>query len=301
MIFLKIYSFLYARTCMIAPYTDTTLWPTFNIAKVPHIKYFSLGFVVADKEKDPSWGGYYKVDSNFYSYIINQVRKKGGDVICSFGGAEGNELAVDIKDSNKLAQVYSKVIEKYDFKYIDFDIEGKNLYNQSANARRGFALIELLKKHPDLYVSLTVPVSTRGLNDDTLELISITPHKLLNIMAMDFGNEKNMFKAVVNAIEATRKQTKKHMGVTVMIGKNDTPEIFTLEDAKKLKEYIKQKAWIKRLSFWSIERDQGVHDDHLSKSSQVDQKPFEYSKIFIGKEKTFLGSLSSIFGSKRLE
>lgn len=286
---------------MIAPYTDTTLWPTFNIAEVPFVKNFCLGFVVADKDKDPSWGGYYKVDSNFYSDIISKTRKKGKDVICSFGGAAGRELALEIKDTDKLVKAYSSVIDKYNFEYVDFDIEGGALLDHKASLRRGNAIKKLLEIYPSLHVSLTVPVATYGLNDDTLKLISVTPHKLLNIMTMDFGNEKDMYKAVVSAIEATRKQSDKSIGVTVMIGKNDTPEIFTLEDAKKLKAYVKSKAWIKRLSFWAIERDQGKYDDLLSKSSKIDQKPYEFSKIFIGKEKSFLQSFSSIFVGKHSE
>jgi len=65
-----------------------------------------------------------------------------------------------------------------------------------------------------------------------------------------------------------------------MIGKNDTGEIFSLDDAKCLKQFAKNNLWIKRLSIWSIERDQGLKGD-LNKSSQVDQEPFEFSKILL--------------------
>lgn len=268
------------RHLMIIPYTDTTIWPTFDISEVPFINTFALGFIIADQDQDPSWGGYYKLETNFYSDIISRVREKGGDVICSFGGAQGNELATDIKSESKLEKVYKDVIDKYNFKYLDFDIEGGAVYDHVSNIRRGRVLLSILKQRPYLYISLTVPVSQRGLSDDVLEMIRLTPHDLLNIMAMDFGNNKDMYKAVVESIESTRKQTKKPLGVTVMIGKNDTVEIFTLEDAKKLAEYIKKRPWIKRLSFWSIERDRGVQGE-LYLSSKVDQEPFEFTKTFI--------------------
>jgi len=88
-----------------------------------------------------------------------------------------------------------------------------------------------------------------------------------------------MGKAVISAIESTMKQTKKDIGVTVMIGKNDTFEIFTLEDAKELKAYLKKNKRVKRLSFWSIERDRGV-DGPLATSSQIKQAKWEFTKIF---------------------
>ena len=59
---------------MFAPYTDTTLWPTFAISTVGLVSNFALGFVIADYDNDPSWGGYYKIDSDFYSDIISKVK-----------------------------------------------------------------------------------------------------------------------------------------------------------------------------------------------------------------------------------
>ena len=50
-----------------APYVDTTLWPPFDfveLAKNEGVKYVTLAFVVADPStSEPSWGGYYSVDS----------------------------------------------------------------------------------------------------------------------------------------------------------------------------------------------------------------------------------------------
>lgn len=262
---------------MFAPYTDTTLWPTFDISEMKLINDFTLGFVVLDKDKDPSWGGYYKVSSDFYSDIISKVR---GKLICSFGGAAGVEIATGFDSVDDIFSAYDYTISKYRFKFADFDIEGSALQNEEATAKRALAIKMLKEKHKSLHVSLTLPVSTRGLDKTTLDLIKKTPHDLVNIMAMDFGHEKNMGVAVIQALEATKKQTSSPIGVTVMIGKNDTPEIFTLENAKTLVEYIKKnKSWIKRLSFWSLQRDQGKNGP-LSHSSKIDQEPWEFTKLF---------------------
>lgn len=264
---------------MFAPYTDTTLWPTFDISLVSRVNDFTLGFVVADHDLEPSWGGYYPVASDFYSDIISRVKKKKGRLICSFGGADGNELATVIDRSNDIFAAYDKVIKKYNFKYIDFDIEGPALYNLEANKKRASAIRNLKRKYKDLHVSLTVPVMPFGLDKDALDLISKTPHDLVNIMAMNFGNEANMYRAVVDAIKSTRKQINDELGVTVMIGKNDTTETFTLNDSKKLAQFVIENPFIKRVSFWSLERDQGKMGG-LAFSSKVDQEPWEFSKQF---------------------
>lgn len=262
---------------MLVPYTDTTLWPTFDISTAP-AKNYLLGFVVADSDSEPSWGGYHKTTSDFYVDMISKVRQKGGDVYVSFGGASGRELATVIESQEKLFLAYKQVVDKYALKQIDLDIEGLAIYNKEACERRGAAILDLMNIYPSLKVSLTVPVMPSGLSQDALDCIAVTPHDLLNIMAMDFGREKNMGVAVVSALTATRKQTKKKIGVTVMIGVNDTGEVFTLNDAKFLKSFADKNKWIDRISFWSIERDLGVAGS-LAHSSQIRQKKFEFSNL----------------------
>jgi chitinase len=262
---------------MLVPYTDVTLWPTFDINLAP-VKKFCLGFVVADTDNAPSWGGYHKTTSDFYIDKITKLRKRGGDVIVSFGGATGNELAMTTKSVNDLFLKYKSVVERYSLKSIDFDIEGPALLDIDSCYRRGQAILELKKHFPKLEISMTVPVMPYGLNADTLACMAVTPHDILNIMAMNFGREVDMGLAVTQAIQATKSQTSKPIGVTVMIGKNDTIEVFTLTDARYLQDFIKQNPSVVRLSFWSIERDLGLFGP-LAKSSQVRQKKFEFSNL----------------------
>jgi len=262
---------------MLAPYVDLTLWPTFDINDAPGLTCVSLGFIVSDNENDPSWGGFYKMEQNFYR---SQLSKFKGKVICSFGGASGHELAVTTYDVNELVKKYSSVINRYKFKNIDFDIEGKDLDNVEANKRRAKAIEMLYDSYPDLKVSCTLPVSTKGLDSNALKVALETPCSLINIMAMDYGQEKDMAAAAISAAIATRKQTKKNIGITVMIGVNDTGEIFKLGDAEKIKSFASANKWVKRISYWSLNRDLGVHGD-LNHSSQVYQEPFEFLKTFI--------------------
>lgn len=263
---------------MLRPYTDTTLYPTFDINTVPFCKHFTLGFIVADDGNQPSWGGFFPMKDNYYGSIIANLRKKGGDVTCSFGGASGQELAGVIKNADELAKKYMQVIKQYNFQSIDFDIEGRHLADHETNERRGHALLKIANELPKLKISVTVPVMPNGIDKNALKLIEVTPCDLVNIMAMDFGGEKDMAAAVISCIKATRSQIKKDLGVTVMIGKNDTGEIFTLADAVKLKLFVTKNPYVKMISFWSIERDSGK-PGNLNKSSQVKQLPWEFTNI----------------------
>lgn len=262
-----------------APFTDTTLYPVFDISTLPEITSFHLGFVVGDQDGDPSWGGYYKVKSTYYDDIIQKCKEQKKDLIVSFGGAAGKDLALVSPSVKSLFQKYKSVVDKYKLKKVDFDIEGKALLDNDANNRRAMAIHLLKDAYPFLRVSLTVPVMPFGLELQTRKLLDTTPHDLVNIMAMDFGKEKDMYSAVMQAFENTKKQTKKPLGITVMIGQNDTGEVFTLDDAHKLMKSVEDDPRLKFISIWSIERDRGLKGS-LTTSSNVSQFRWEFSNIF---------------------
>ena len=52
------------------------------------------------------------------------INCKGGNVIFSFGGQAGSELAVIVKDKNELYKKYMHMIQLYNITWMDFDIEG---------------------------------------------------------------------------------------------------------------------------------------------------------------------------------
>lgn len=264
-----------------APYTDTTLYPPFDISAVTIVDCFTLGFIVSDADSNPSWGGHYSIESDFYQNILSRLRLQKKRIICSFGGADGNELATTITCSEELYEKYKSVIERYGFTSIDFDIEGGAIGDRRSIDRRAEAILRLQKQFPDLYISVTLPATPEGLDEDGLYVVQTTPCDLVNIMAMDYGtNTEDMGQAACDAASATRKQTGKLIGVTAMIGRNDTGEIFTIADAYTLKEFQQRNSWIKRLSIWAIERDHELEGD-LNESSQIDQAPLEFSKILL--------------------
>src|SRR4051812_16576579 len=63
-------------------------------------KYYTMAFVIPDGSGNPTWGGTgQSVASGYYSSQINSIRASGGDVIISFGGASGGELALTTSDA----------------------------------------------------------------------------------------------------------------------------------------------------------------------------------------------------------
>lgn len=258
---------------MLYPYVDTTLSPPIDFTTIPHIDGIHLGFVIADASKDPSWGGHYKVSSGYMDKRIAGFKK---ELICSFGGAAGLELALVCKDEFELYEKYKSVVEKYNFKTLDFDIEGQALSDYKANDRRVKALKLLKKKFPKLRLHVTLPVSPSGLSYEAMRLVD--DFDVVNIMAMDYGSVKEMGGAACEAATNSHRQTGKPIGITVMIGKNDTGEIFTLDDAKQLAKFAQVNHWVKFLSFWSVHRDRGLGGG-LESSSQIVQKPWEFSSL----------------------
>src|ERR1022692_282180 len=103
-------------------------------------KFFTLAFIIADPSNNPAWYGRIPMAENFYTNQITALRDHGGDVIVSFGGEGGKELALVETNNVALEAKYQSVIDPYKFTWLDFDIEGKALSNTEANQRRNTIL-----------------------------------------------------------------------------------------------------------------------------------------------------------------
>ena len=171
------------------------------------------------------------------------VRSVGGDVIVSFGGAAGTELARTCTDVTLLKNAYRAVVDRYALRAIDLDIEGAAQSDHAANVRRSQALAalqgDLAAAGRTLRISLTLPVLPTGLTSTGLGVVQDTMTgkariDLVNVMAMDYGGSNSaMGQAAINAGTATAKQMSvmwpsltdaqrlANIGVTPMIGQND--------------------------------------------------------------------------------
>ncbi|MFD8543795.1 chitinase [Streptomyces sp. NPDC059649] len=288
-----------------APYVDATLTPPFDlpaVSKATGVKQFNLAFIQRGGGCIPEWGGSSGLDANPVAAKIEELRRAGGDVRVSFGGATGAELATACSDPTQLAAAYQKVISAYHLTKVDFDIEGFGLHMPQVNTLRSKALAQLQKDNPRLDVTFTLPVLPNGLTPDGVKTLADAKANgvrisAVNLMAMDYGPSftGNMARYAMDAASAAHGQIQrtlslsdadawKALTITPMIGVNDIKgEVFTLQDAKKLVAFAKSKH-LGGFSLWSATRDKqcagGTKDQADPTCSGVEQSDHAFTKVF---------------------
>lgn len=270
-----------------APYVDMGLtvdWQLLTIQQQSGIKVFTLGFVVGNGGCTPTWGGVGATVANdtlpngtTILSLVQGIRAAGGDVIISFGGASGTELALGCTTVSSLQAAYQAVLNKYSVNSstpvrLDFDIEGGATTDQASINRRNSALVGLKNANPNLVISYTLPVLPTGLVASGVNILNSVKSSglnvnVINIMAMDYGsandNGGQMGLSAQQAASNTHNQVvaaglTSSIGVTPMIGINDVnTEIFQLADAQSLLNFANANSYITRLSMWSVARDNG--------------------------------------------
>ena len=254
------------------------------------LKYYTLAFIIAQQEgrgkevkylKEPSWDGRIPMGENLYRDQIDAIRKRGGDVIMSFGGEAGKEMANVIDDPVALEAAYQKVIDRYRFTWLDFDVEGNNLEKGKADSgRRSTVLANLQKKNPGLIISYTLPVDPNGISAASRALLADAKAKGVkvhsaNIMVMFFGKQfinkgKSEGELGIESAKAAYAQLQKidpaiQVGLCPCIGPNGSSgEFFGIEDAKTLKAFADKTPWVCSLHYWSI-NDDAAHPHHERK------------------------------------
>ncbi|MEV5506098.1 glycoside hydrolase family 18 protein [Streptomyces orinoci] len=293
------------------PYADAGLYPTPDLEALHQAsgaRQFTTAFIVADPQGGavPVWSGQHSqpVSGNFLVPQINKLRRSGGDVVVSFGGASNQELALAIGDTAGLTAAYRGVVERLKATRLDFDIEGTAILDSRANTRRARALAALQREYEakgqPLHISYTLPVMEDGLTADGLAIVRDAVAQGLkvdtwNVMTMDYGHPvKDMGGAAISAGTALHEQLKpvypaasdaelwKEVGITPMLGKNDVPgETFTIDDAARLTRWANEKH-IGRLAMWQIQRDHPCAGAtvELNCSGIPDQKDYGFSAEF---------------------
>jgi hypothetical protein len=282
-----------------APYVDVMLYPTFSLVncnKSTGQKYFTLAFITAGSNGQPAWGGVTPLADNFMLDQITQLRAAGGDVIVSFGGANGTPIDGAITSVTSLVAAYSAVIDKYKLTWIDFDIEGWWVQDQASIDRRNQAAKQLQSKYSGLKITYCLPVMPTGLTADGVNVINKAKAAgvkiySVNVMAMDYGGANNaMGSAAISAAQSTRSQTGLNIGITPMIGQNDSQgEIFSLSNASQVLSFAKSNSYVNMLAMWSATRDNGGCPGSAWASatcSGISQSNFAFINTF----KSFSGS-----------
>jgi hypothetical protein len=288
---------------LVAPYVDMGLLsnggaPTLaQLAASGEVTSYTLAFVTGAGCK-ASWFNAFDPRARQFADQIDALRAGGGDVIVSFGGATGIELAQACTSVSALQAEYQAVVSAYGLRHIDLDIEGAAAADATSIARRSTALAALQQANAGLTISLTLPVLPEGLTDDGLNVVRSAKNAgvdvgVVNIMAMDYGRAAQDYgDLAIQAVRSTKDQIKAiygisdaaafaMVGVTPMLGRNDDNGTFSQSDARDVVAFANQNH-LGFVSFWETNRDRNACNGALFQCTNVPQTPFEFSKIFAG-------------------
>lgn len=267
-------------------YVDSTSTPFYDIGS--HVnpgERVVLGFVVADPQNacSPSWGAFYDLDQADQTFDLDRkvarVHEAGGEIVISSGGLLNDELATACQDVAHIAQGYRQVLDRYESRILDLDIEAEDLSNVDGGLRRA-AAVASIQEELEVEVWLTLPAATFGLAEEGVaELNRMLDAGVdlagVNLMTMNFGQTRvpgqSMAQAAIQAAESAHRQLAtayshhgqqlgeqslwRKIGLTPMIGQNDLlGEVFGLQDAEELNEFAQQRG-VGRISMWSANRD----------------------------------------------
>jgi chitinase len=259
-------------------------------------KYYAVAFVLANAGACvPAWDGSHPMSENYYSSQINAIRTGGGDVIAVFGGASGWDIATTCTTVSSLQAAYQAVINQYQFKWIDLNIEGGLVSDSASYDRRNKAIAALQAANPNLKVSYTLPVMQTGLLQTALDLLNNAKANgvridYVNVMTMNYGPAGiDMGQAAISAATNTHNQLvglgiSTLIGITPMNGQNNTAgEIFTLANADAVVAFAKANTYVGWLSFWSLGRDNGGCAGNTTASascSGITQNNYDFTNKF---------------------
>lgn len=230
-------------------------------------KYYTLAFLIPKSGCTPEWED--NGDSlGAFTKQVSSLQSSGGNVLISFGGADGGELAQTCTSASKLEAAYANVVKTYGVTRLDFDIEGSVLDDTSADNRRDQALAALQKADPSVQIDFTVPVDPTGLESDAVNLLKGAKSAgvkvtIVNIMTMDFGDGQNALKDAESAAPKTEAQLHTvfggsssqdwgMLGLTPIAGRNDDNENFTQANAKTLESFAASHG-VGELAFWEVD------------------------------------------------
>lgn len=290
------------------PFVDMVAWVTksgytnngaMNLQKIYEdtgVKFFNLGFIqstggISNGKLNWGWGGYSVLNEdnpnnsqyNGIKNSIKSIRKVGGDITISLGGASGIPFWEATQDVNVLYNTYLDIVDGYNLTRLDLDIEGyaQNNQHNKVNAKA----IKKLQEKTGVDIILTLPVLPSGLTSEGLGVLEAylsegVNIKIVNIMTMCYGNAtlnpgENYGTGSIRAIDSTKDQIKQtykkllntnltdseaylKIGATPSVGfEGQAHPIYTTEWTKLLVDHAIEKQ-IGMTSMWSMNRDSMV-------------------------------------------
>ncbi|RJQ80437.1 chitinase [Pseudonocardiaceae bacterium YIM PH 21723] len=227
--------------------------------------------------------------------LVDRIRAAGGDVILSVGGWGGNKLGENCTTAEALAAAYQKVIDAYQLKALDIDIEDQEIAIQAARERVVAALKIVKQKNPAVKTVVTMSNAKDALPAVAQALITKARETdagidVFTLMPFDNGNASTdmaaftktsvdrLKEAVKTAFGLTDDQAYRKVGLSSMNGITDPPylEKVTLDAWKQIVAWAQEKH-LGRVSFWSVNRDYGCGAGPTC--SGIPQNDWDFTKV----------------------
>ncbi|GAA0490214.1 hypothetical protein Ade02nite_24260 [Paractinoplanes deccanensis] len=281
-----------------APYVDIVSGTAdiSAIASATGQKDFTLAFVLADSSGSctATWGGKTALDDSTVAASIAEITAAGGTPVVSTGGASGTYLETACTSADDLAAQYEAALDQAGSNFLDVDIE------QTVTAATVVKALSTLQAARGTSITLTVPVggTVLGLTDASIALLQAAEQADLevtvNAMTMNFdGGTAGWGTAMTTAAEAVKDDVASvwtgksdteiygMLGVTPMIGTNDSYATTTVADATTLLDWAEEKG-LAFVRFWSVNRDNdGCPDGTVSATcSGIAQTDYAFTTLF---------------------
>lgn len=260
-----------------------------SVMSATGIKQFTMAFMLSGGGCVPRWDSQRPLLGGQDQQVINQIRAAGGDIEISFGGWSGNKLGPNCSTAQALAGAYQQVIDAYDLKYVDIDIENTDEFESAIVQDRILNALKIVKQNnPGIKTILTFPTLGSGPNYWGNRLIDQSVALQANIdnftiMPFNFGCSGSMYACTVTATEGLKNKLKSaygwsdaqayaHIGISGMNGRSDQGEITTVQNWTDITNWAKSNG-LARLAFWSVNRDRA------GGGSGTPQGEFEFTRI----------------------
>jgi chitinase len=255
-----------------APYVDVTAThPSFaSVMAATPVRRFVLSFAVATGSAcRPSWGGEKPLNDPVLIEEIAAARGAGAGMTAATGGAVGTYLENSCATAAELATAYREVLSATGADRLEVDIETEIPVALVADA--------LTSVHEDLRIPVTITAvvegAEQGITKSAMSLLEALAERgtndvTVNAMLMNFPDGGDWRSALLDAAasvadqigevwpEGGRPGVYHRLGLTIMVGRNDTGVVTTLEDAREVGDYARTHQ-IGFIGFWSLARDNG--------------------------------------------
>jgi hypothetical protein len=263
------------------------------------IKWFTMAFILSGGGCSPAWDGNRPLQGGVDAQAIANIRASGGDILPSIGGWSGNKLGPNCSSPQALAGAYLQVVDAYNLKAIDIDIENTDEFENAVVQDRILGALKIVKQQrPGVQTIVTFGTSTTGPTWWGQRLIQQAAALQANIdvftiMPFDFGGGANMYQNTVNASEGLKNTLKsafgwsdatayQHMGISGMNGLSDQFELTSPATWTQIRDWAAARR-LARLAFWSVNRDRPCPGGGVvSHCSGIAQGEWEFTRITAG-------------------